>query len=189
MSEATRIAFGNTERAAAILQQDGAPPELDAASIVDLVNSGKWRIKATEIPFLTSMIEQAALMDEFLQQCRWELLSAPAGTGFILSDNPLTLVPPPGADTYRTGLGFGIPGVEKLLPLTRSLCLRIGDQQDYTIAYKQVDKSTVRLINQKIAANAERFVFGPDRYQLNNIIDRCQLKRRYRGHRTGRLWF
>jgi hypothetical protein len=64
----------------------------------------------------------------------------------------------------------------KLLPLTRSLCLRIGDEQDYTISYALLDKRTVRMINQNIASNAERFVFGPDRCPLESLIDRCQLQ-------------
>jgi len=59
----------------------------------------------------------------------------------------------------------------KYFPLTRSLCLRLGDTGS-AFEFRRVDRETVRLINQNIAANSERFIMGSVRLQLETIVSR-----------------
>jgi hypothetical protein len=91
---------------------------------------------------------------------------APADTGFILCDDPWVIVPPYGGKD----IGVGIPGAVKYFPLSRLFCLRIGDTGQ-TIRYRKIDKEKVAAINKNIAANSERFVMGPDRAQLETVVN------------------
>jgi hypothetical protein len=97
-------------------------------------------------------------------------MKAPMDTGFILCDYPFVVVPPQ-ADSEAIGLGF--LGTVKYFPLTRALCLRMGDQ-GYGFSYVNTSKEGVRLINQNVAVNSERFIMGPSREQLEDVIARSK---------------
>jgi hypothetical protein len=92
---------------------------------------------------------------------------SPPQVGFILSDNPVTLVPPPKLAT----VGFLSPGTFTYMPLTRALCLRLGPRGSGNGALK-IEREDVRFINQNTAINSERFVMGPELIQLDSVIKR-----------------
>ena len=76
----------------------------------------------------------------------------------------------PAVDGPNT-IGLGIPGSVKYFPLTRKLCLRMGDP-DYEFSYVNSSKEDVRVINQNIAVNSERFIMGAEKAQLEHVIAR-----------------
>jgi hypothetical protein len=95
------------------------------------------------------------------------VLVASDETGFIICDCPVVVVPPKGSDQ----VGFLVPGSAKYFPLSRHLCLRLGDPGRLR-KHRKIDKESVRIVNQNIAANSERFIMGPSRVQLENIVSR-----------------
>jgi uncharacterized protein DUF4238 len=95
------------------------------------------------------------------------VLVASDETGFIISDCPVVVVPPKGSDQ----VGFLVPGSAKYFPLSRHLCLRLGEPGT-SRKHRRMDKEAVRIVNQNIAANSERFIMGPPRVQLENIVSR-----------------
>ncbi len=169
--DSTRIAFATTERARQNLDQiageSASADEVSPESIVEFVNSDQMRVIATEVPFLLNMIQQGEELCELLLILGWEILVSPSGKGFITCDDPLVIVPPEGV----RDVGLGIPGSVKYLPLTPDLCLRMGDP-DTVLAYRKIDGDAVRIINQNIAANSERFIMGPVRAQLEKVVER-----------------
>src|SRR5215472_12478565 len=113
------------------------------------------------------MLEQAESLSKVLLHLDWEVLVARKDTGFIICDCPVVVVPPRGSDQ----VGFLVPGSAKYLPLSGTLCLRLGDVGTRR-TYRAIDKEAVRVINQNIAANSERFIMGPSRVQLENVVSR-----------------
>jgi hypothetical protein len=77
------------------------------------------------------------------------------------------VVPPKGGKQ----VGFFVAGSAKYMPLSRRLCLRLGEV-GRSRKRRKIDKDEVRLINQNIAANSERFIMGASRNQLENIVSR-----------------
>ena len=67
------------------------------------------------------------------------------------------------------------PVPAKYFPLSRNLCLRLGDPGKRR-RLRRLDKESVRTVNLNIAANSERFIMGHSRVQLENIVVRsaCQ---------------
>lgn len=143
---------------------DDVTPESLVASVV----SGHIGITVDEGPFLHHMLGQIEFLGRWLVSFDWEILRAPIGTGFIFCDYPFVMVP---ALERPLEIGFKFPGVTKYFPLTRSLCLRMGEQ-GYQYSYRNVSKENVQLINQNIAVNSERFIVGPSREQLEHVISR-----------------
>jgi hypothetical protein len=107
-----------------------------------------------------SLSERLALLD-------WEVLVASEETGFIICDCPVVLVPPKGSNE----VGFLVPGSAKYMPISRHLCLRLGEP-GRSRSYRKIDKEAVRIVNMNIAANSERFIMGPSRVQLANVVSR-----------------
>jgi len=171
IKELSRITFANVQRAKAVMEQHeretGEALQVTPESMVESVQGEKFEIVATETAFLTNMMEQAMSLTRVLLRVDWEVLVACEGTGFIICDCPVVVVPPRGSDQ----VGFLVPGSAKYFPLSRHLCLRLGEPGK-SRRRRRIDKEAVRIVNQNIAANSERFVMGPSKVQLENIVSR-----------------
>lgn len=171
INELCRVAFANVERAQSILEQvereTGKVINLTPESMVESIREKHFEIVATETTFLTTMTDQAMRLSKILQHLDWEMLIASDETGFIVCDCPVVVVPPKGS----RDVGFMVPGSAKYFPLSRQLCLRLGEPGKRRWLRK-LDKDGVRTVNLNIAANSERFIMGPSRIQLENVVNR-----------------
>ncbi len=112
-------------------------------------------------------MEQSLSLSRILGKLNWEVLVASDQTGFLLCDCPVVIVPPKGSNE----VGFVVPGSAKYFPLTRGLCLRLGEPGG-SRKFRNIDSEAVRLVNMNIAANSERFIMGPSRVQLEHVVAR-----------------
>jgi Protein of unknown function (DUF4238) len=169
IEELGRITFANVERAKAVMEKyerdTGETLEVTPESMVESVQGKQFDIVATETAFVATMMEQAMSLTRVLLRLDWEVLVACEETGFIICDCPVAVVPPRGSDQ----VGFLVPGSAKYFPLSRHLCLRLGELGK-SRKHRKIDKEAVRIVNQNIAANSERFIMGPSRVQLENIV-------------------
>lgn len=166
------VAFANVERAKAVMNDYAAAAGAELAgvtpeSMVKAVKSGSIKAVATEMPFIKSVVEHTDLIVKVFNALDIKILISPPQVGFVLSDNPVTMAPPPGLSVA----GFKSPGTFIVVPLTRGLCLRLGQPGSGT-GPKDIDRETVRLINENTAINSERFVMGPSKIQIERIIRR-----------------
>lgn len=168
--EILRLGFTDVARARQMMEGYGGAEDVTPEGLVEAVTRGHIQVAATEIAFLTMMVRQVEFLARLIGSFGWLVISAPAGAGFILCDYPFVAVPPQ-ADPNTVGLG--IPGTVKYFPLTRRLCLRMGEP-DYEFSYVNTTREYVRVINQNIAVNSERFIMGPIREQLEHVIGRSK---------------
>ncbi len=177
IQELNRIMFLNVDRARAVMEQyardTGEEITVAPESMVEAFPGEKFEITATETAFLTNMMEQATSLARVLMRLQWEILEAPEGTGFILCDCPVVVVPPRGGDQ----VGFVVVGSAKYFPLSPHLCVRLGEPGRKR-SFRKLGKEDVRIVNQNIAANSERFIMSPSRVQLENIVSRsgCAMR-------------
>jgi hypothetical protein len=171
IEELGRITFANVERAKDIMERHardtGEVLDVTPESMVESVQGKQFDIVATETAFLTTMMEQAHSLTEELLRLDWEVLVASEETGFIICDCPVVVVPPKGSDQ----VGFLVPDSAKYFPLSRHLCLRLGEPGK-SRKHRKIDKENVRIVNQNMAANSERFIMGPSKAQLETIVSR-----------------
>jgi hypothetical protein len=165
------VAFANVERATAMMKkyaaEAGEKLKVTPESMVEAVRSGSIKAVATEMPFLQSVIKHTEFIAKVFNELDIKILVSPSEVGFVLSDNPVTMVPPPGMSVA----GFKSSGTFVFVPLTRSLCLRLGQPGSGT-GPKSIDRETVRLINENTAVNSDRFVMGPAKIQIESVIRR-----------------
>jgi hypothetical protein len=169
VEEMMRLSTVSVDRMKSLLddysEKTGDVVNVSPESMVEAVRGNHLELVINERPFIEHIFHHAGFMSEIFLQMSWDILTSPYGMGFILCDDPLTIVPPRGG----SDIGLGIPGAVKYLPLSRQFCLRIGDV-GATLRYRKIDESTVGIINQNIAANSERFILGPDKDQLEKIV-------------------
>lgn len=169
--EFLRLSFSDVERARQMMERHGNHRDTEKVSpesMVEAVTGNHIEVEITEVPFLTHMIEQVKFLWPLLHSFNWTILKAPQETGFITCDYPFVLIPP---KTHPTLTGFGYPGTVMLFPLDRRMCLHM-EGRGWATKFISITKSDVRLVNQNIAVNSERFIIGPYKTQLERIIAR-----------------
>jgi hypothetical protein len=171
LEEMMRVAFSNTDRARMMmdryLEESDIDPMVTPESMVAAVRGKHIRAHATETAFLQNMMHMAVEISNVLSRLNMEVLISPDGTGFMLCDSPFALIP--AKNTQH--IGFLIPGNVKYLPVSRKLCFRASEPGTQR-RYRKVARETVRIINHNIAANSERFIMGPEKRQLEAIVER-----------------
>jgi Protein of unknown function (DUF4238) len=171
--EYLRINFTDVDRARQLLenyraQTGDTSPGVTAESMVEAVAGGHIRATVEEVPFLRHMVRQVEFFARWIEAFEWEIVRAIGHTGFIICDYPFVVVPP---RQNPEAIGLGYQGTVKYFPLTRGLCLRMGEL-DHGFSYRNASKEEVRIINQNIAVNSERFIMGASREQLERVVSR-----------------
>jgi hypothetical protein len=165
------VAFANVDRAKRVIadyeSSTGKKLAIDVEQMVKDVREKRFEVMATEVPFLESLWEHTKTIYLAVINFEWELLQSPPQTGFIITDNPVTLVPPAKA----TSVGFGVYGTSTYLPLTRGFCLRLG-VASVRERFVNLDTESVRHINQNLAINSDRFIMSAERLQLESVVNR-----------------
>ena len=126
-----RIGFTDVDRARQLLENyceqtgDTSTPDVTPESLVEAVGGGHIRVAVNEGPFLTHMIKQVEFLAQWISAFESEIVRAQVKTtGFIICDYPFVVVPP---GEHPEAIGLGFPGTVKYFPLTRALCLRMGE--------------------------------------------------------------
>jgi hypothetical protein len=170
--EFMRLTSASVERMQSALDRyaksTGEPITVSAESMVEAIRGDHLKVTVTERPFLQHIFSHAEFFTKSLEKLSWEILVASHRTGFILCDDPVTIVPRRGV----TAVGLNVPGSVIYFPLTRKMCLRMWGDPGRGFRYRDVDGETVRAINQNVAANSSRFVMGADKEQLERTIVR-----------------
>jgi hypothetical protein len=165
------VAFANVERATEVMKdyatKAGKEWKVPPERMVKAIKSGSVKFVATEMPFIKTVVEQTEFYAKVFSELNVGILISPPEVGFLLSDNPVTVVPHPRLKTA----GVKSPGTFVFVPLTRSLCLRLGQPGSGT-GLKDIDREAVRFINENTAINSDRFVMGPSKIQIESVIRR-----------------
>lgn len=110
------------------------------------------------------------IADELLKH-NWDILHAPKGTGFVVSDNPIGIY-------VRHKLEVGqrpailIPDAVRFFPLNRKTCLAIGrGGWNPDIRHHTITKNTVRQMNKLIYDQAHQYVISGNRKLLESLAD------------------
>jgi len=169
VEEMMRLTTVSVDRMKSVIEryskQTGETVDVSPESLIEAVRGNHVKLVVTERPFIEHIFQHADFLSKMFLEMSWDILAAPPETGFILCDDPLAIVPPKGCEQ----IGVGIPGAVKYFPLARQFCLRLGDKGN-TLRYRKVDRQTVRIINQNIASNSERFIMGPVQEQVARVV-------------------
>jgi hypothetical protein len=176
VKETMRLTAVNEGRMQSVIdsyeRDTGDKVEVSAKTMVDVIQRDGLKIEVNEMPFLRYVFRMAQIIADSVMGVSWQVLRAPAETGFVLCDAPVVVVPPQGVRQ----VGFEVPGTIIYVPLGREACLRMSRPKLYRLQYRDVDRHVVELINQNIAANSDRFIMGAAKQQIEATValSRCE---------------
>lgn len=167
-----RLGFSDVSRASQLIaryhEKTGDIIEQTPQALVEAVTSGAFTIKATETGFLQQMIAISQDLAQVVRQHKWDILEAPARSGFITCDDPLVTVPP--SASRDSTVGIGIAGSTTYFPFTRRFCLCIQTPGS-GIRFRKIGAFAAAQINKNIAANSDRFILCADMERLKYTVE------------------
>jgi hypothetical protein len=91
-------------------------------SMVKAIKSGSVKFVATEMPFIKTVVEKTEFYAKVFSELNVRILISPSEVGFILSDNPVTVVPHPSLSTagVKSGDSGRCRSVFRDMPITHS---------------------------------------------------------------------
>ncbi|MFZ3214552.1 MAG: DUF4238 domain-containing protein [Candidatus Acidiferrales bacterium] len=170
VKETMRLTAVNEGRMQSVMdryeRETGDKVAASARTMVEVIQRDGLKIVVNELPFLRYVFRAAKIVADTVIRSSWQVLRAPGGAGFVLCDAPVVVVPPRGVRQ----VGFYVPGTVTYVPLSRETCLRLSNPKRGRLQYREVDSRTVRIINQDIAANSDRFIMGPVKQEVETIV-------------------
>lgn len=101
----------------------------------------------------------------------WTVFKAPAGQGFILSDEPLVLLD---AHTPDNAVGWGVSSLEATMPLDPQYCLLLQQEPRQAQGWRVASANLVLDINLRTYAWARESIFGPTEQLLKSVYAAAQ---------------
>jgi hypothetical protein len=155
------------------LRQQGDEAAEDPAKVQEFfeeIQNGDFMLKTPKDVRIGRIFHLAlVVMAEPLFAMRWEVMRAPQEAAFVTTDDPFVVVPPKGVQPeYPYVVGISVEGTKKIVPLTQRVCLQIGDAGMGT-TYVGCSQREVMKVNEILATNHDRFLFGPDEALLTEL--------------------
>ena len=170
--------FGNHDRAKEILArrdpETGEVLEVPPKALSEMFEKDGYDVEVSRNASLHLMEHQSPQIADLIMGMEWAFLHAPDGETFVTSDQPFSFTTfPPQSQTFSPGIVT--PGCRKLFPLSARVCLVIFDR-GYGAPHRPASARQVDLINWYIAANAFRYVIGPDARTVMRLAETMQTK-------------
>lgn len=155
---------------------------IDRERFFEFVQGKEYTVEPHRNLVLGTMLKVAIEQADLFAQMNWLVLRAPTKKSFVLSDNPLIVLPSRKPPAAWMGTGILTPGATKLVPLSTSSCLLMGDRGD-AFGFVDATEPRVREANLVLTERADRFVFARDERQLRSLIKASGLLAKTRGPR------
>jgi len=142
------------------LKESGTQTHLSAEEMRAFALSDNWEVEQTSHGYtLQRMFEGMPMISNALRQKPWEVLVSEGDNYFCTSDFPIVTVQPESErKAVIIGMGFEMPGVDVLFPLTKRACLRLRDRA--RSSGQSVNGAMVREINKILMTAARRFIYA-----------------------------
>jgi hypothetical protein len=152
--------------------QSNPEDELDFTldELLDYLRNDRFMVRPGTQTRLKIVLKSALQAAKLFMTMNWIFLTCTRNTAFITSDQPLAFWGPFDDDgNLSDSVGLATPGMYKVIPLTSSLCLAIGNR-GAVVGHEVADRRMVRTINSVVAANCYRFVIGRDEPLVRRIV-------------------
>jgi hypothetical protein len=170
----------NEDAVRAHRERMGRHSDVDPAAVVDFVQNERFYMKGHRNHAIDAMLNQWRKLTELFNIMDWTVAHVGARSSFITTDAPFAFL----ADeqVMRSGapvLAVGSFEVTKAVPLTQRTCLLLGGK-GVKLEHRDFSRVEVREINERLAEECERFLYGTDEDRLRNIVRRSEIDRKRR---------
>lgn len=153
----------------------GTPMGMSPEEDFELLKDDRYTIVEPRRNVIKMMLQLSGDLAEVFLNMRWAIAYTPPRKSLIVTDVPLLLIPPAERRSPQRSFGIATPGVHKMIPLTRTMALFIGDVGP-GFDFLGLTQAEVRENNLALASRCERFVIGCDEALVRSVIRRAQLE-------------
>lgn len=122
--------------------------------------------------YVKQFFENAEHISEGLLRTKWTVITAPRGSSFITSDNPIGLTIARKLEEHEV-LAIMLPGVIRYFPLDSKHCLVMTDDlEGREIKRRMASKSEVRVINKIVFEQTYKYAISGNERLLRSFIGR-----------------
>lgn len=180
MNRMTRMSFADLERAREAIKsvegKNGEPAGVTPEEMVEFVAKGEYDLKIHRNHSLEQMVHLAPEFANYFLQMEWAFLKAPAGSHYLTTDSSFIMLPPPDWEKnnpLRMPYGILTRGARKVFPLSSRMAVVMFDHGD-VVSYRDATPAMVSMINEQLAADAYRFIVGPDEQTVHSICTKVR---------------
>ncbi len=160
--------------------ENGISLGISAAEMLAFDKANEFDVSFPNQVPISQMLNTGMELQNILIQMDWEIFHTAGKFSFLTTDNPFAVVPsettPPGS------YGIGTIGTKKIVPLSQSMCLVMGDKGP-DIRHLGVDGKGVRRINELVVQQAFGYVFGRDQKLVESLVKKVGLDKSKIGKR------
>lgn len=187
----TEIALGDPDRAAAVLDRmrrdTGMELDVDPRRLSEFVTQGEYDIVFPPEHSIQMMLEIMLDLAQLFVQMNWSFYHPPSTSSFVTTDSPFILIPPRQESRGLFGVGMITPGAIKILPLSQTTCLLMGDHGSY-MGHSKLNREQTRAVNLEVVARAYELVVARDEPLIRNLVEKTRLEEAAPTKRFSRLW-
>lgn len=147
--------------------------EITAEDLYEFVHSDRYGVKIPREHSIDDMLRRCTDFAQYFLQMNWTFAVCSEKTQFITSDNPFTLIAPDNQSPHR-GYGILTPGAMKVMPLTKTVALCMGDKGE-AMFYKKISRDWVKQFNYHHAVTSSQYLFSGNLALLKSIVKRTDL--------------
>ena len=177
IAKTNKLQYQSVDDAQAIINEyESEIPDgetITADELFEFVHSDRCKIKIPREHSILDMMNRCTDFAEYFMQMNWTFTTCGSSTQFITSDNPSTLTAPDNQSPFR-GYGLLTPGAMKIVALTNSVSLYMGDQGE-AMFYKQIGREWVRQFNYHQAVTSSQYLYSGNKQLLESIVKRTSL--------------
>lgn len=166
-------------------QMDGYDPAEPgrAEGIFEGLQDPKYRVIPNDSARIAAMLSAALEISRLLAFMEWTFLLAPEGDPFVTTDDPVLVLGPSGPppdppegwpgeiNPYAlAGEGFGAPGTQTVVPLSKSVYL-VAEGEGTAMKLMRTDREWVRFANETHAARRDDLLVGSRESLLKELVD------------------
>lgn len=168
-----KIVFSNRDYVENLIKKSGKIPT--KKEVDDLISfatdENRYDIKFPPNHWIATMLRLSLDVADLFIDSNWEIYHFNKKYALITSDNPVVLVPPKNPHPFY-GYGLATIGTGKVISLTSSVCLVIGDisKNPFIEGTESDNKDLARWLNRITAVNSDRFVYSPEKGKLEKLV-------------------
>jgi transcription-repair coupling factor (superfamily II helicase) len=147
--------------------------EIKAEYLYNFIHNEEYNVEVPREHTIDEMLKRCTDFAQYFLQMNWTFAVCSRETQFITSDNPFTLIAPDKQSPYR-GCGILTPGAMKVMPLTKSVALCMGDKGE-AMFYKKISRDWVKQFNCHHAVTSSQYLFSGNLALLKSIVKRTGL--------------
>lgn len=149
--------------------------ECSAPDFLDFIQNEEYELVGNRNNTVHTMLEQTPKIAQSLAMMAWDVMHCDDRSAFITTDSPFGLLL---SDEQRASgaaiLGVGSPEITKAVPITKGTALLIRGA-GVSLSHYRLNREQVREVNVAVAAECERYIFGPDEALVRSVVRRSHV--------------